>query len=284
MIAVTGANGLLGRLVIAHLTQTGIADIRALVRSPDKAQDLASASVAVVEADYNRPETLGPALAGVDRLLLISGSEIGQRARQHQAVIDAAKAAGVGFIAYTSLLNANTSPMILAQEHRATEAALAASGIPHALLRNGWYIENYAGTVSAALEHGAVVGCSDGGKISAASRNDFAQAAAIVLAGSDTATRTYELAGSPAFTLGDLAKDISAQTGRQIPFNNLSEDVYAGILLQAGLPKAFADILADSDKAAAGGALFSASTDLTDLIGRPTLPLSEFVASVLQQN
>lgn len=277
MIALTGANGQLGRLVIDHLNKAGASGIRALVRSPEKAQDLVSSTVSVVEADYDRPETLAPALAEADKLLLISSSEIGQRTRQHKAVIDAAKTAGVSFIAYTSILNADTSPMILAKEHRETEAALKASGIPHVLLRNGWYLENYAGTVAAALEHGAVVGSAGDGKIAAAGRSDYAEAAAAVLAGTDTSTRTYELAGSSAFTLADMASEISTQTARDIPFNNLPADAYAGILLQAGLPQAFADILADSDTAAAGGALYSESTDLEDLIGHPTETLKQFV-------
>jgi len=277
MIALTGANGQLGRLVIDHLKKAGASGIRALVRSPDKAQDLAGPAVSVVEADYDKPGTLAAALSGVDRLLLISGSEIGQRTRQHKAVIDAAKEAGVSFIAYTSILNADTSPMILAREHRETEAALKASGIAHALLRNGWYLENYIGTVAAALEHGAVVGSSGSGRIAAASRSDYAKAAAAVLTASDLPSRTYELAGSTAFTLADMAAEISARAGRDIPFNNLPADVYAGILVQAGLPQGFAEILADSDTAAAGGALYSESTDLEKLIGHPTRTLTQFV-------
>ena len=277
MIALTGANGQLGRLVIEHLNKAGASGIRALVRSPEKAQDLVSSTVSVVQADYDKPDTLTAALSGVDKLLLISSSEIGQRTRQHKAVIDAAKDAGVSFIAYTSILNADTSPMILAKEHRETEAALKASGIPHVLLRNGWYLENYAGTVAAALEHGAVVGSAGNGRISAATRSDYAAAAATVLAGNDTSMRTYELAGSSAFTLADLAGEISTQTGREIPFNNLPADAYAGILVQASLPQAFADILADSDTAAARGALYSESRDLENLIGHPTESMKDFV-------
>ncbi|WP_346898540.1 SDR family oxidoreductase [uncultured Roseibium sp.] len=277
MIALTGANGQLGRLVIEHLNKAGASGIRALVRSPEKAQDLVSSTVSVVQADYDKPDTLTAALSGVDKLLLISSSEIGQRTRQHKAVIDAARDAGVSFIAYTSILNADTSPMILAKEHRDTEAALKASGIPHVLLRNGWYLENYAGTVAAALEHGAVVGSAGNGRISAATRSDYAAAAATVLAGNDTSMRTYELAGSSAFTLADMAGEISTQTGREIPFNNLPADAYAGILVQAGLPQAFADILADSDTAAAGGALYSESPDLENLIGHPTESMKDFV-------
>ncbi|WP_153769834.1 SDR family oxidoreductase [Labrenzia sp. CE80] len=281
MLALTGANGQLGRLVLKTLADRNIKDVRALVRSPDKAADLASDTVTLVEADYDRPDTLDAALEGVERLLLISGSEIGQRTRQHAAVIDAAKKAGVSFIVYTSLINTGSSPMILAQEHETTEAALKASGIAHVILRNGWYLENYAGTVDAALAHGAVVGGSGDGLISAASRKDYAEAAAITLTGDDTSTRIHELGGAPALTLAELAAEISAQTGRDIPFQNLPQADYAKVLVGAGLPQGFADVLADTDAAAAKGALYTASTDLEDIIGHPTLSLKAFVSSAL---
>ncbi len=281
MIALTGANGQLGRLVLSHLAALNAKDIRALVRSPEKAADLASDTVSVVAADYNKPETLAPALQGVERLLLISGSEVGQRSRQHAAVIEAAKQAGVSFIVYTSILNAETSAMILAQEHQATEALLKDSGIAHAVLRNGWYIENYEGTVAAALAHGAVMGASGEGRISAAGRTDYAEAAARVLTGPNTSTRALELAGHPAFSLADLAAEISKQTGRDIPFQNLPQADYAKILAQAGLPQGFADILADSDARAAEGALFSDDSSLETLNGHPTRSLHDFVKAAL---
>ncbi|MBO0345245.1 SDR family oxidoreductase [Roseibium sp. CAU 1637] len=281
MIAVTGANGQLGRLTIQALLAKGATDIRALVRTPGKAADLRSDMVDVVEADYDRPDTLRSALTGADRLLLISGSEVGKRVAQHTAVIEAAKAAGVSFIAYTSLLRADTSPMKLAEEHRETEARLAASGIPHALLRNGWYVENYAATIGAALDHGAVVGASGNGLISAAGRQDYAEAAAAVISESDLRTRTYELAGSPSFTLADLAAELSRQSGREIPFVNMSETAYAGVLKQAGLPDGFASILADSDAAAANGALQGTSQDLESLTGHASRSLKDFIATAL---
>ncbi|MEJ8473906.1 SDR family oxidoreductase [Roseibium algae] len=277
MIAVTGANGQLGRLVLQALADKGATDIRALVRSPDKAQDLASATVSVVEADYNRPDTLAAALKGVDRLLFISGSEIGQRIPQHTAVIEAAKAAGVKLIAYTSILNADTSTMILAQEHKATEALLKTSGVAHVLLRNGWYLENYAGSLGAGLQFGAIAGASGDGKIAAASRQNYADAAAAVLLSDDNSTRTYELAGNDAFTIAELAAALSSATGKDIPFNNMPQDAYAGVLEQAGLPKPFAEMIADCDVAAGKGALFSTSKDLEKLIGHPTLPYGDFV-------
>lgn len=281
MIAVTGANGQLGRLALKHLQNLTTEPVRALVRSPEKAQDLASAHVSVVKGDYDDPESLRAALAGVDRLLLISGSEVGKRVEQHAAVIEAAKAAGVRFIAYTSLLNVPHSSLILAAEHVETEQRLADSGIAHAVLRNGWYLENFAGTVAAALAHGAVVGASGSGRFSAAGRSDYAEAAARVIAGDDLSTRALDLGGQPAFTLADLAAELSRQSGRDIPFNNLPEDTYAGILVEAGLPDGFAKALADADRGASAGELETASTALQDLIGHPARTLGDFVAETL---
>lgn len=282
MIAVTGANGQLGRLVLKALIDKGETGIKALVRSPEKALDLASDQITLVQADYDKPETLQPALDGITRLLIISGSEVGKRAQQHRAIIEAAKAKGVGFIAYTSILRADTSPMKLAEEHKVTEELLTLSGIPYALLRNGWYIENYAGTVAAALEHGAVVGASGDGRISAASRADYAEAAASVIAGSDLSTRAYELAGAPGLTLAELAAEISDQTGKTVPFQNMPEEAYADMLKQAGLPGPFAEILADSDACAAEGSLYSDSKDLQTLIGHDTLSVKDFVRATVK--
>ena len=283
MIAVTGATGQLGRLVIdALLEKVPAASVAALVRAPAKAADLAARGVTLRQADYAQPETLFPALEGVDTLLLISSSEVGQRAPQHQAVIDAAAAAGVGLIAYTSILHADSSPLALAEEHRATEAALAASGLDHVLLRNGWYSENYAGSVPTAAEHGAVIGAAGEGRISAAARADYAAAAAAVLADPAAhAGKTYELAGDTAFTLADLAAEIARQSGKPVTYQDMPQAAYAEALKGFGLPGPFAEILADSDVGASRGGLFDDSHALSALIGRPTTPMSEMVKSAL---
>ncbi|WP_029061584.1 SDR family oxidoreductase [Labrenzia sp. DG1229] len=281
MIAVTGANGQLGRLVLKHLSSLTHEPVRALVRSPDKAQDLVSSQISVSRFDYNDPPGLAEGLAGVTRLLLISGSEVGQRIGQHAAIIEAAKSAGVNFITYTSLLNVPKSSLVLAAEHIDTESILSKSGIAHAVLRNGWYLENYTGTVAAALEHGAVVGASGDGRISVAGREDYAEAAARVVSGADLSTRVMELAGDQSISLSELAAEISRQTGRNIPFQNLTEDDYAGVLMGAGLPEGFATAIADADRGAASGELYNDSTALRELIGRPTKPLSTFVAELL---
>lgn len=282
-IAITGATGQLGRLTIAALKSRLPADqiasqIVALARSPEKAGDL---GVTVRAFDYAQPETLAPALSGVKKLLLISGNEIGSRTAQHRAVIAAAKAAGVGEIVYTSLLHADRSPLSLAGEHVETEAMLAASGIPHTILRNGWYAENYTGAIPSALNHGALIGAAGNGRISGAARTDYAEAAARVLTGTDHAGRTYELAADDAWTLGDLAAEISAQTGRDIPYRNLSVADYAAALVGAGLPQGLSESIAGWDADAAQGALFDDGRALSRLIGRPTTPLADVVRAAL---
>lgn len=278
-IAVTGATGQLGRLVVEHLkTLVPAGEIVALARDPAKAADL---GVAVRAADYAQPETLSAALAGVDTLLLISSDAVGQRVAQHRNVIEAAKAAGVKRIAYTSILRADTTPIALAEEHIATEALIKASGLTYALLRNGWYFENYTGGLAGAIAAGAVIGASGEGKISAAARRDYAQAAAVVVATPDTENRTYELAGDTAFTRADLAAEVSRQTGKTIAYNDLPEAEYAKILEGFGLPAPYAAIIAQSDTGAAQGGLFDDSRTLSGLIGRPTTSLADAVASAL---
>jgi NAD(P)H dehydrogenase (quinone) len=278
-IAVTGSTGQLGRLVVEKLKARAPAgEIVALARDPAKAADL---GVAVRVADYAKPETLAPALAGVDTLLLISSDAVGQRVDQHAAVIAAAKAAGVKRIAYTSILRADASPLVLADEHKATEALIKASGLSYALLRNGWYIENYTGSLAGAVAAGAMIGASGEGKISAATREDYAEAAAVVLSTPDAGNQVYELAGDTAFTRADLAAEVSRQTGKTIAYNDLPEAEYARILESFGLPAPFAAILAQSDVGAAQGGLFDDGRQLSALIGRPTTPLATAVAAAL---
>ena len=279
LIAVTGATGPFGRHVVAALAaRVPAASIVALARDPARAADL---GVAVRAADYDRPETLGPALAGVDRLLLVSGNEVGQRVCQHQAVIDAAKAAGVAQIAYTSILHADRSEIGMAEEHRATEAALAASGIPHVLLRNGWYTENYTGNLAGALAGGAILGSAGQGRISGAARRDYAEAAALVVADGSHAGKTYELAGDDAFTLADLAAEVSRQSDRPLPYNDMPEADYAAALTGFGLPQPLAEAIAGWDAAVSRGALFDDGRALSRLLGHPTTPLAEVVRSAL---
>ncbi len=278
-LAITGATGQLGRLVIEKLkARVPASEIVALARGPAKAADL---GVPVRAADYAQPETLAAALAGVDTLLLISGSEVGQRLVQHRNVIEAAKAAGVRRIAYTSILRADTSALLLAEEHKATEALIQASGLPYTLLRNGWYTENYAGGIAGAVQAGALIGSAGEGRISAAARADYAEAAAVVLTTEGHENRIYELAGDEAFTMAELAAEISSRAGKTIPYNDLPQAEYAGILESIGLPGPFAAILAQSDAAAAHGGLFDDGRQLSTLIGRPTAPISAVVAAVL---
>lgn len=282
MIAVTGATGQLGRFVIdALLKKVPAGEIVAAVRTPAKAADLAALGIIVRQADYGQPETLEAAFAGVDKLLLISGSEVGQREAQHKAVIEAARAAGVGFIAYTSLLHADTSPLGLGVEHRATEALLKASGIPFALLRNGWYSENYAASIPPALAHHAFIGAAGEGRIASAARQDYAEAAAEVMTREDQAGKVYELAGDDSYTLAQFAAEIAAQSGEKVDYVNLSQSEFAAALKNAGLPEGLAEMLADSDAGAEKGGLFDDSRQLSQLIGRPTTTWQAVIRAAL---
>lgn len=278
-IGVTGATGQLGRLVIEGLKQKVATEtIVALVRNPAKAADLGVESRAF---DYSQAETLVASLQGIDKLLLISGNEIGQRLPQHKAVIAAAKQAGVKQIVYTSLLHADSSPLSLTVEHLGTEVALKESGLTYTILRNGWYTENYTGSAKGAIGAGAFIGNAGDGKIASAARADYAEAAVVVLAGEGHENKTYELAGDEAYTLTELAAEISKQTGKTVPYNNLTEAEYVGILKSFGLPDGLAEMLADSDTGASKGGLFDDSHVLSALIGHPTTPLAEVVAKAI---
>jgi NAD(P)H dehydrogenase (quinone) len=282
MLAVTGATGQLGRLVVAALLEKQPAqEIVAIVRDPAKAADLSAKGVQVRQADYAEPATLASALQGVSKLLLISASEMGKRAAQHQNVIGAAKSAGVGFVAYTSILHGDRSKLQLAQEHVATEKALADSGLPHALLRNGWYLENYTAQIPMALEHG-FAGCAGNGRIAAAARADYAAAAVAVLTSTDQAGKSYELAGDEPFTMTELAAEVARQTGKPVAYADLPPEQFRAVLLGAGLPAPYADVLVDADLNITRGELDDRSGDLRRLIGRPTTTLHAAIAAALR--
>ncbi len=277
-IAITGASGQLGRLAIENLkTRVDAGDIVALVRDPSKVADL---GVEAREADYHKPETLTAALQGIDRLVLISSSDFDDRAGQHQNVINAAKEAGVKHLIYTSILKADVSPMIIAQDHKVTEGAIKASGIPYTFLRNGWYTENWTGSLPAAIEAGALIGSAGDAKVTPATRQDYAEALAAVAAGEGHEGQIYELGGT-AFTLSDLAAELSKQTGKDIPYNDLPEAAYKDILISFQLPDALATVIADADAQAQNGWLTDESGTLERLIGRPATPLSSAVAAAL---
>lgn len=281
-IGITGATGKLGQLVLDKLkSQVPRENIVALVRSPEKAADF---DVEVREADYDKPDTLENALQGIHKLLLISGSEVGKRAAQHRNVIEAAKKNNVKWIVYTSLLHADTSTLSLAEEHLVTEKALEDSGIPYTLLRNGWYTENYTGSIPGALAGGALIGSAGNGKIASATRADYADAAVTVLTGEGYEGKTFELAGDDIYTLEEMAREISRQTGKDIPYKNLSEEEYSAALQEFGVPKDLADSIAGWDKAASRGDLLDNSRQLSELIGRTTTPMPVAVAKALEDS
>ena len=278
-IVVTGATGQLGRHVVEALLERGVpaGGIVAAGRSVEKLAGFADRGVQVKHMDYADAASVAAALKGARRVLLISGSEVGQRVPQHRSVIEAAKAEGVELLAYTSIANADTTGMLLADEHKATEDMLRESGVPFVLLRNGWYLENYAEQLQGTLAQGALAGSAGEGKVSGAARVDYAHAAAAVLVADDQAGKVYELGGDDAFSMADLAAEISAATGKSVSYNNLPAEEYVGVLTGVGVPEAFAEILADSDLGIARGDLLVSTGDLRRLIGRPTTSLGHAV-------
>ncbi|TQF69419.1 SDR family oxidoreductase [Rhodococcus spelaei] len=282
-IAVTGATGHLGRLAVDVLIARGAdpADLVAVVRDPAKATDLTARGVVVRQADYADRPALEAALAGVDKLLLISGSEVGRRIAQHTNIIDAAKAAGVGFVAYTSVLDAQNSPVSLAPEHKATEDLLAASGIDHALLRNGWYWENYTNDLAGNAERGVLAGAGGDGRLAAAARVDYAEAAAAVLLADGQAGKVYELGGDERITLAELAGRMSEATGEAVVYQDLPTEQFQAALEGAGLPAPIAEMLASADAGIKAGALDTTSGDLQRLIGRNSTPAVEVLRAAL---
>ncbi|KAA8734782.1 SDR family oxidoreductase [Acinetobacter qingfengensis] len=282
-IAVTGATGQLGQLVIEQLlSRTHQDNIVALVRDPQKAQTFEQQGIETRAFDYTNPiDQLSETLKGITHLLLISSSEVGQRIPQHKNVIDAAKNANVSQIAYTSILNAEQSPLALAQEHVATEHLIKTSGLIYTLLRNSWYSENYAISLPQAVEYGTIFGATHHGKISSASRLDYATAAAVILTETGHGNKTYELAGDQSYTLDDVAKWASEVSGKLVKYEDLSEQEFKNTLIKAGLPEALATMLADSDESVSQNGLFSESKDLQHLINRPTTPMHKTVQQFL---
>ncbi|MBF6172997.1 SDR family oxidoreductase [Nocardia blacklockiae] len=280
-VAVTGASGQLGRLVVEALLRRAAGPVVAIVRDPAKVADLAERGVEVRQASYADAEALDRALAGVDRVLVVSGNEFGARVDQHATVIRAAERAGVRLLAYTSIPRADENTMILAQEHRGTEEVLAKSSVPHVILRNGWYWENYLGGLAPAVSGGVLYGAAGDGRVAAAARADYAEAAAAVLAGGEHAGQVYELGGDEHLTYSDLARVISEVSGTPVRYQDLSQDDYAAALEKSGLPSDYARVLADADTGIRAGLLDVGSGDLQKLIGRPSTPVAEVFRAAL---
>lgn len=282
-IAISGASGKLGEIVVRLLRQLHPdIPVVALVRNLEKAASLAAIGADLRLFDYDAPQTLAPSLAGVDKLLLISGNAVGERERQHRAVIEAAKQADVGLIAYTSVLRASETSLPIAAEHKATETVLKEIGVPYALLRHGWYCENYLFRIEAAIERGTLPTCAGQGLISAASRADFAQAAVAILTSPENqAGKVYELAGSTSFTFDDLAAEAERQSGRPVACLQLPKPAFETALVDIGVPAFIAAMIAKSDQGAHDGGLFDNSKMLETLIGRPTTTMREVMASNL---
>lgn len=277
--AVTGATGHLGRLAVDALLRRGIpaGNVFALVRDPDRAGDLADLGVGVRVADYDRPETLGPALEGIERLLLVSSPTPGDRVRQHSAVIDAAKAADVEFVVYTSVLRADETELILAPEHAATEDVLQGSGLLFAVARNGWYMENYTARLPEYLERGEFFGAAGDGRVSAATRADYAEAAVSLLTGDVVDQQGYWELGGPAFTMADLAATITEVTGTTVVYRDLAPDELTASMVSAGADQGTAEFVTALEASTARGELETDSPALENLLGRAPTSLADAV-------
>ena len=275
-IAVTGATGQLGRLIVTALLDRGVpaGEIVAIGRDRERLADLAGRGVVTRPADYDDPDSLRAALAGAEKLMFVSGSEVGRRRPQHANVVTAAREAGVGLVVYTSIAHADTADMRLAGEHRDTERLIRDSGLPYVFLRNSWYLENYTDQLDAYREHG-VAGAAGDGRVSAATRADYAEAAAVVLTTDGHDQQVYELGGAP-FTLTDLAAEVARQTGAPVGYTDLPADRYTEVLVAAGLPEGYAAVLADSDLGLARGEL-EVGDDLAKLLGRAPTTLAEAI-------
>jgi NAD(P)H dehydrogenase (quinone) len=282
-IVVTGATGHLGRLIVETLLDNGIPaeDIVATGRAVDRLDDLAARGVVIRRADYSDPAGLASAFAGADKVMLVSGSEVGSRRQQHRNAVDAAVAAGAGLIVYTSIPGADHTKLLLADEHRATEAMIRDSGVPFVFLRNGWYFETYTAQIDGALDNGVIIGAAGDGLISGASRADYAAAAAAALVGDGETGVSYELGGDVPFTMTEYAAELSRQSGRPVSYQNLSTAEYTSALIGFGVPEQAASVYADADAGVARGELHVTSGDLSKLIGRPTTPLRDAIAVAL---
>ena len=283
-LLITGATGHLGRLVVEQLLAAGVpaGDIIATGRATDRLKDLADRGVQVRAVDLDDPAAVRAAVGDADRVLLISASDPGARVGQHRTVIDAARAAGTGLLAYTSIVNADTLTIRLAEDHQATERLLRDSGVPYVLLRNSWYHENYTDRLPAFLAQGVIGGSAGDGRISAAARADYAAAAVAVLTTDGHAGQAYELGGDDPFTLAELAAEIAAQSGREVRYVDLPEAGYAQALRDHGMPDPYPAMVAETDAAAAHGALYTGSGHLSALTGRPATTLSAAVAAALR--
>ncbi|WP_058957639.1 SDR family oxidoreductase [uncultured Pantoea sp.] len=284
MIAVTGANGKLGKQVIMKLLSFYPAEkIVGLARNPQDAGDLIKLGVQIKQADYDKPETVSAALFGIKKLLLISAVIPSERFRQHKSVIDAARQAGVSLIAYTSQLRADTSAFSLAKSHRETESYIKQSGMVYTILRNGWYIENHTENLNKALQHGVLLGSSGKGRFSSATRGDYAEAAAVVLTQAGHSGKVYELAGSDSYSMPELASQLSELSGKKIDYLNLSYYDLKQVLLSVNIPEMIADVVIEADKLSQEGELFSDSNDLSILLGRKTLSIQQVIINEIKQ-
>ena len=274
-IVITGATGRLGRHVISSLLRLDVQlpDLVAAGRDEEKLGALRELGLATVRADYTEPATLEEAFAGADTVLLISSSEVGIRVPQHRNAVDAAVRAGVSRLVYTSALGADRGKLLLADEHLATEEAIAASGLPFTILRNGWYTENFEPALRHAETTGVVLASAGDGRVASATREDYAEAIAAVLAQDGHAGRTYELSGDVAWSFDELAAALTEVLDREVTYRRLTPEQHLAELERTGVDESTARFLVALDANIEDGALDLVTGDLSRLLGRRTTAL-----------
>ncbi|WP_139488824.1 SDR family oxidoreductase [Brevibacillus dissolubilis] len=283
-LLVTGATGKLGSKVVEALLKTvPTSQLAVSVRNPEKAEHLRAQGVEVRHGDFDHPETLDAAFAGIDRLLIISADGDNEtRIRQHTHAVEAAARAKVGFIAYTSLGNATESQLFLAATHQATEAAILKTGIPYSFLRNNWYLENETASIQAVMAGAPWLTSAGSGKVGWAPRQDYAEAAAAVLAGDGHENTTYELSG-PLLTQEELASALGTVLGKEVSVQQVDDATYADVMKGAGVPDFVIPILVAIQQGIREGSLEIESNDFEKLLGRPVTPINEALGQLVRE-
>ena len=282
-IVVTGASGKLGKLVLKELLAAGAADILATTRTPENLAEFASQGVDVRQADFKNPASLEDAFKGGTRLLLISTTDVGSRVPQHGAAIDAAKAAGVEHVIYTSWPDPQHSVAAVSPDHAATEDLVLKSGLKFTFLGNYLYSETLMFGLPKALETGKLFGAAGDGRAAYVTRQDCAYAAAGVL---NNAVR-YEnkrlgISGPVAYTRSEIAQLASGITGKPLVYVDLPAEDFGKALVGAGMPEGFAKLFVSFELAIKAGELEAVTQDVSEVSGHTPASLSDFLKSALK--
>ena len=286
MILITGAAGSLGKATINFLLEKGYQaqNIIALVRDEAKAPDLKAKGVIIKIGDYDNYDSLLSAMAGVEKVLLISGSDVVKRSTQHENVVNAAKEAGIKHILYTSFQRKNesdSSPIaFVAKSHIDTENMVKSSGIAYTILRNNIYLDMLPIFLGEKVLETGVFFPAGETKSAFASRSDMAEAIANILIGKGHENKEYDLSNTESFSFQDIANSLSSLTGKGVNYFSPDKETYHQTLANAGVPAEYIGMFAGFAEAMKQGEFTETSTDLEKLLGRKPATAQEFLAKV----